>query len=321
MTLTFAGEDKLSATTSEVNKKLGETEEAADEAGAGYERASEAGEVAEQRTQGFADTLDGATQVAGGFSQIMKGDVVGGFITVGAGLASLAGGFNDFLLPALKASKIATLAQAAASKVAAAGTAIWEGAQWLLNTAFLASPIGWIVLGIAALIAVIVLIATKTTWFQTIWTKAWAGIKIAASAVWSFIKQIPGWTASAFGKIASVISAPYRAAFNLIASAWNATVGSLHWSVPSWVPGIGGDSISVPKLPHFHTGGTVPGPAGSEVLAVLKAGETVSANGSSGSQAAPVYVRGDGVVDALVEAIATAVGKRGGRPAALGLKG
>lgn len=74
-------------------------------------------------------------------------------------------------------------------KLAAVASGIWTAAQWLLNTAFLASPITWIVLGVIALIAVIVLIATKTTWFQDIWNTVWSAVKGAIEAVWDWIKN------------------------------------------------------------------------------------------------------------------------------------
>lgn len=165
--------------------------------------------------------------------------------------------------------------------------------QWLWNTSLLANPITWIVIGIIALVAVIVLIATKTTWFQTIWEGAWKGIKIAASAVWDWLKQIPGWIETAFKKVADFITAPYKAAFNTIADAWNNTVGKLHWTVPSWIPGIGGKEVSVPHIPKFHQGGTVPGVPGQEVLAILQAGETVTPTGGGGGGGLGVSFSGD----------------------------
>lgn len=155
-------------------------------------------------------------------------------------------------------------------------------AQWLWNIAQLASPTTWIVLAIVALIAVIVLIATKTTWFSDLWKWAWSGIKSAALSVWNWLKQVPGWIGTAFGKVAGAITAPFRAAFNFISDAWNHTIGSLSWTIPNWIPGIGGNTISVPNLPKFHQGGIVPGAPGQEVLAVLQAGETVSPAGQTG---------------------------------------
>lgn len=191
---------------------------------------------------------------------------------------------------------------------------VLTAAQWLWNASLWASPITWIVLAIAALIAIIVIIATKTTWFQDLWRVAWGGIKSAASAVWDWLKQVPGWISSAFSKIAGYIMAPFRTAFNFISDAWNNTIGRLHWSVPSWVPGIGGASISVPHLPHFHQGGTVPGSMGSEVLAVLQAGETVSHAGGGSPEVVELASSGSDWDDLILESIRRSVGLRGNDP-------
>jgi phage-related minor tail protein len=59
--------------------------------------------------------------------------------------------------------------------------------QWAWNAALAISPVTWIVLGIVALIAVIVLVATKTKFFQTIW-----------NAVWGFMKGVGAWFAGPF---------------------------------------------------------------------------------------------------------------------------
>jgi hypothetical protein len=62
-------------------------------------------------------------------------------------------------------------------------------AQWLWNASLWASPVTWIVIGIVALIAVIVLIATQTTWFQDIWNAAWGWIKSTAQDFWGWITE------------------------------------------------------------------------------------------------------------------------------------
>jgi len=187
--------------------------------------------------------------------------------------------------------------------LASVWTKVAAGAQWLFNAAMDASPIGIVVLAVGALVAAIVLIATKTTWFQDIWKVSWAWIKDAAGAAWDFIKAkassfweflkgIPDSIGRTFSSISDGISAPFKAAFNLVSDAWNNTVGKLSWSVPGWVPSIGGNTISAPKLPKFHTGGTVPGAPGTEMLAVLQAGETVVPNG--GSQPIQIVLKSDG---------------------------
>lgn len=211
-------------------------------------------------------------------------------------------------------------------------------AQWLWNSALFASPVTWIILAIVALVAIIVLIATKTTWFQDMWRAAWGGIKAAASAVgswftdtlwpkirgawdgitnagkkaWEWLRSLPGKVSGAFSGIGEAIARPFRSAFNAVARAWNSTVGSLSWTVPDWIPGVGGNHISAPRLPTYHSGGRIPGMPGTEVPIMALAGERVSAAGAGGS-GEPVRVTVMIDSDVLVDAVADGVSRRGGR--------
>ncbi|MDQ0992159.1 phage tail tape measure protein [Streptomyces sp. V3I7] len=125
---------------------------------------------------------------------------------------------------------------AAAQTAWAAATAVATGAQWLWNSALLASPITWIILGIVALVAVIVLIATKTTWFQTLWSTVWGAVQTAISAVWNWIKG--NWPL-----LLAILTGPIGLAVLLItkhwdsiksgtAAAWNAV-----WGFVKSIPG------------------------------------------------------------------------------------
>lgn len=58
-----------------------------------------------------------------------------------------------------------------------------------IDAAFVATPIGWIVLAIVAVIAIIVILWEKCAWFRDAVEAVWNAIKIAAVAVWDFIKQ------------------------------------------------------------------------------------------------------------------------------------
>lgn len=60
-------------------------------------------------------------------------------------------------------------------------------AQWAWNAALAVSPVTWIILGIVALVAIIVIVATKTKFFQTVW-----------HAVWGFMKGVGAWFAGPF---------------------------------------------------------------------------------------------------------------------------
>jgi hypothetical protein len=182
--------------------------------------------------------------------------------------------------------------------------ALATAANWSLNLSFLASPITWIILGLVALTAGIVYLATKTQFFQTVWAGVWAFLKGVgawfagpfANFFVSGFNTIKGWLSRAggwfsglgtgikntFSKVTGYITSPFKSAFNSVSRAWNNTVGRLHFSIPGWVPGLGGNSFSAPQLPTFHTGGVASGAMGQEFMAVLRAGETVNASGSGG---------------------------------------
>lgn len=316
--LTFAGDAApLSKSISQVGA---DAQRMGSDVGSGFDRAGEAADGAEGKAQGFSDTLTGVADIGAGTGEIMKGNLFEGFVTAGQGMADLAGGMAEFLIPALKASKVATVAQTVATNIASGATKAFTVAQNLLKVAFLTSPIGWIVLGIGLLIAAVVLIATKTTWFQTIWKKVWATVKSLASDSWDFIKKIPGWIGSAFGKVAGFILTPYKFAFNGIAKAWNSTIGGLHFTVPSWIPGIGGKGFSVPNLPTFHSGGVVPGVVGTAVPILAMAGERVSGIASSGGGGVTTVAAGDELIRALLQKISDVVAAQGGDPGSLGIR-
>lgn len=322
VTLTFAGEtSNLEQSFDRVGKAAHDTGEKAKESGDGFRRAGEAADEVDTKAMGFRDTLTGVQDTMGGVAALSKGPSLEGFLLLGTGIGDLGSGFYNFLIPALQAAKGATIAQTVASKAAAIGTRTWAAAQWLMSGALWASPITWIVVAIVALIAVIVLIATKTDWFQRAWRASWKWIQNAAANTWEWLKKVPGWIGRAFEKVADFISLPFRTAFNYVARAWNSTVGGLSWSVPSWVPFIGGNSISVPHLRTFHTGGIVPGVKGTPTLATVLAGERVQPTTSSGG-GDMVQIGSDGskLGDALVELLAMAMRRRGGDPAALGLR-
>ncbi|GLI00304.1 hypothetical protein [Phytohabitans aurantiacus] len=310
--LTFAGDSaKLEDTFDRVGASARDMEREVGAASDGFDRAGEAADNVDTKAMGFRDTLTGLQDGFQGLKMATSGDI--GFeslLLLGFGIGDLASGFYNFLIPSmksavawLKTTKVATLATAAAQKVAALGSKVWAGAQWLLNLAMSANPIILIILAVIALIAIIVLIATKTTWFQTIWkgmTAAvgfaiewvkkgfwawWTIVSTVYGKIWSVLKALPGRIKSAFTGLFGIITAPFRAAFNFVADAWNNTVGRLSWTVPSWVPGIGGRGISVPNIPKFHTGGTASGAMGGEFLALLRSGERVIPSGGGGSMA------------------------------------
>jgi hypothetical protein len=105
-------------------------------------------------------------------------------LAVAGALAAIIAAVPPGVLTAIVA---AWIAWGVALKAYAVYQAIATAAQWANNAAWLAWPGTWIIAAILILIGVIVLIATKTTWFQTIW-----------DAVWGFMKRVGAWFAGPF---------------------------------------------------------------------------------------------------------------------------
>ena len=98
-------------------------------------------------------------------------------------------------------------------------------------------------------------ISSKISTAWGIISAVFEGIKNGIATVWGFFQTAKDIIGNVFNNIANAISGPFRTAFNFISDAWNNTVGKLSWSVPGWVPVIGGNTISAPKLPRFANGG------------------------------------------------------------------
>jgi phage-related protein len=108
----------------------------------------------------------------------------------------------------------------------------------------------------------------------------WDGIKTAFTTVWDFISSTVGTIgdifSTAFGAVADVVESiingigsafgavagfvgsvvnsiwgAFKTVFNGIAGIWNSTVGKLSFTIPSWVPKLGGKGFSMPQIPTF----------------------------------------------------------------------
>lgn len=100
--------------------------------------------------------------------------VLTGFTTILADFISN----SDVFIPVISGLAVALLV--------ALAPAIWAAvtATWAFTAALLANPFTWIVIGIAALVAAIVWVATQTTFFQDVWETVSTAIATAATWLW-----------------------------------------------------------------------------------------------------------------------------------------
>ena len=121
-----------------------------------------------------------------------------------------------------------TLALKAMYLGSAIATGVMTAAQWLLNVALTANPIGLVVVAVGALIGAIVAIATKTTWFQTIWEYTSHAIGSAWKALWNGVLQpVVHFILEGFTSIASMIGKVLVALGNIPGFGWAKTAGQL----------------------------------------------------------------------------------------------
>lgn len=166
--------------------------------------------------------------------------------------------------------------------------------QTILNAALWANPWTYIVIAIVAVVAAIVYLATQTTFFQDLWQGMVDGISMAwnwfvdlfnttvenvrtffqntFTAVGTFFSNlINGW----IGMVESFVNFFIRG-INFIISGLN----KLGFTVPDWVPMIGGNSLSlniptVPEisLPRLAEGGLVMPQKGGVLANIAEAGQ------------------------------------------------
>lgn len=74
------------------------------------------------------------------------------------------------------------------------------------------------------------------------------------------VSNVIGWFGNLAGAAVNTgraIVGAFTSAFNAVARAWNSTVGKIKFTLPDWVPGLGGKGFSVPQIPQLAEGGIV----------------------------------------------------------------
>lgn len=129
----------------------------------------------------------------------------------------------------------------------------------------------------------------------------WSGISSQATAAWGVISSVASTVAGVVKGVWNSVIGVIRSVWNGIAGGWN-SIPSI--TVPDWVPGLGGQSFSLPKLPTLWHGGTIAfdqaivGEHGPEPL-LSSAGRFMGMLGANGPEIASGLPRGGYVVPNL----------------------
>jgi len=276
VTLTLAGdESKLTDAFDKVgasSKKMADDVDSASadmrDAGSGFDSLAESTDTAETRFTGFSDTIGGVTEGLMAWNDESL-STTERLQALGMAGADLAGGLTGFLVPALKSMWVGLTTQVIP-------------AIWSFTSALLANPITWVVIGIAALIAIIVLLVKHWDWVKDAAGNTVRWIRDRWNDLMGWFGGIPAWFGRIFGGIGDAIAGAFKSAINWV-------IDRLNWLVDRANDLIYGINVAspfsdipyIPHIPRMHTGGVVPGMPGQEVPIIAMAGERVVPNGQS----------------------------------------
>lgn len=308
VTLTLAGDeskltqafDKVGAASKGMADKVGDSSKSMADAGSRFDAYAETTDNAETKSQGFADVLTGAkdAMAAWGDESLSTSDKM---IALGQAGADLAGGFTNFLIPA-----IGSLAGNLRGGLASAMTFI--SAHPLLIT-------------IGLLAAAVIFLVTQTEWFQAVATRVfnWVG-NLAKTVfgnsvqfvidVWgnviSFFENLPGNVGKALGALGGIVTGAFKSAVNGLVDGLNWFVDhSVNWLIDrvNDVSGVVGIPAipHIPHVPRLHTGGVFHAGGSGEGLALMKDGERISAPGQGGG--IDLYAIGSGPLADFLNAL------------------
>jgi hypothetical protein len=201
----------------------------------------------------FEDVMFALAQTTGGAAADAAETTAGKFARLKLGFDETKESIGAALLPAVEKllpylQKFATWAQdnPQTFMIIAGALAAIAASIVAINIAMALNPIGLIVIGVIALIAGLAIAYKKFEGFREIVDGVFGAIKW-----WIVNVTIP--------QIKMMLEI-FKSVFNGIATIWNNTIGKFSFTVPSWVPGIGGKGFSMPDIPMLANGGIVTGP-------------------------------------------------------------
>jgi len=256
---------------------------------------------------GFEEVMALMATTTGGAASEAANTAQGQFKRLSVALSETKESIGAALLPAVEAvlpylTQFGTWASEHPTIILAIGAAIATIAVAIVavNAAMALNPFSLIAIAVVGLGALLVVAYKKFEPFKTVVDTVFGAIEF-----WITEVTIPG---------IKVMLTVFKTVFNAIAALWNGTVGKLSFSIPSWVPGIGGKGFEVPNIPQLADGGIVSRPtlaligeSGPEAVVPLSKG------GAGMGSSVTINVNG-GDPNAVVEALRTYMRQNGSVP-------
>jgi phage-related protein len=129
---------------------------------------------------------------------------------------------------AVVANKIAQAASVVVVGVVTGATALWTAAQWALNVALNANPIGIIILAVAGLVAGIVLLWQKNEGFRNAVIAVWDAIKNGIGVVVDWLKE---WVPAAWEWVKEKVGVAVEAIWTAVKWYWDLLSGYISFWV------------------------------------------------------------------------------------------
>jgi phage-related protein len=123
--------------------------------------------------------------------------------------------------------RAATIASATAQKATAVASKAYAAAQWLVNAALTANPIGLVIVALVAIGAALVLAYKKSETFRKVVDGAFAAVKVAVNAVVSFFKMLAPWISKAVGAVSGLLTGKGKDIVLGLINGYNAVIGGV----------------------------------------------------------------------------------------------
>jgi hypothetical protein len=253
----------------------------------------------------YEEVMAAIASTTGGAASVAANTAQGQFKRLGVALSETKESIGAALLPAIEAvlpylTKFGDWASQHPGILLAVGAAIATIAAAIVavNVAMALNPFSLIAIAVVALGALLVAAYKKFEPFKTVVDAVFGAIKF--------------WISNVIIPEVQLLLTVFKTVFNGIATIWNNTIGKLKFTIPSWVPGIGGKGFDVPDIPMLAQGGIVNSPtlaligeAGPEAVVPLdragSMGGTVNINVNGGDPNAVVaalrtYMRQNGSI-------------------------